>query len=111
MLFCDMRSGKFNSPLMAQLLSVLTNITQVRLEKVMARATTKCTVNEQKKSTLFTMTLLHSYLRIVTLCSFNFAINILSNAFNCPMNKLIYSQVLHLLLKIHYEIRYELGLY
>ena len=34
---------------MAQLLSVLTNITQVRLEKVMARATTKCTVNEQKK--------------------------------------------------------------
>ena len=52
MLFCDMRSGKLNSPLMAQLLSVLTNITQVRLEKVMARATTKCTVNEQKNDPL-----------------------------------------------------------
>ena len=39
---------------MAQLLSVLTNITQVRLEKVMARATTKCTVKEQKIS-LFAM--------------------------------------------------------
>ena len=37
----DMRSGKFNSTLMAQLLSVLTNITQVRLEKVMAPATKK----------------------------------------------------------------------
>ena len=39
---------------MAQLLSVLTNITQVRLEKVMARATTKYTVKEQKIS-LFAM--------------------------------------------------------
>ena len=65
-----MRSGKFNSPLMAQLLCVLTNTTQVRLEKVMARATTKCTVKEQKKSALFTITLVHSYLRVVSLSRF-----------------------------------------
>ena len=52
----DMRSGKFNSTLMAQLLSVLTNITQVRLEKVMARAT-KTTMEGQKRSTLFLLIL------------------------------------------------------
>jgi len=51
-----MRSGKFNSTLMAQLLSVLTNITQVRLEKVMARAT-KTTMEGQKRSTLFLLIL------------------------------------------------------
>ena len=107
-----MKSGKFNSPLMAQLLSVLTNITQVRLEKVMARATTKCTVNEQKKSTLFTITLGHSYLRVVNLCRLELRQYLeISLQLNSQINKLISTQVLHLLLKLPYEIRYELGLY
>ena len=122
MLFCDMRSGKFNSPLMAQLLSVLTNITQVRLEKVMARATTKCTVKEQKKSTLFTMILVHSYLRVLSLCCSDMRYYLwishqltLQSIFwtirFSPMNKLIDSQALQLLLKLYYEVIYELGLY
>ena len=65
MLFCDMSSGKFNSPLMAQLLSVLTNITQVRLEKVMARATTKYAMKEQKISLFAIKHILRIYLEIV----------------------------------------------